>query len=390
MAEDYGRRAPEPVAQRLAEELTERLFRGLPRADQRRWAGAYLRGLLSTPGKKSVRNMGWTVGASDTAWQSLHQVVNASTWRWEPVRRSLALWCARREPVRGVIVAPVLIPKRGRCSVGVHRRFDPASNRTVSCQWALGLFLATDRGAVPVDWQLHLPGRWSEDEELRRRTSVPREQGFSSPHEVARDLLDSPAADPGAGTPVLTATTTGAAAFALISHLAQRRRDFAIGVPASTPLTVGLLRSAPGSPRTAHLAGARSAGEILRLTGPGADAPPAGRPRRLRTAPAVVHVPGSSLPLRLLAAPPAEGRPHRVWLTGADGPELQGVAGLLTGHDIAAPGLDTLEQLGLYDFEGRSFPGWHRHMTLVSAACAHQLLADGEHGATAAALGTVA
>ncbi|MBO8185849.1 IS701 family transposase [Streptomyces spirodelae] len=388
MAEVHGTGSTGPVPHQVTEELTHHLFQGLPRADQRRWAGAYLRGLLSTPGKKSLRNMGWTVGASDTAWQSLHQIINASTWQWEPVRRNLALWCAQRARVRGVILAPTLIPKRGRCSVGVHRRFDPASNRTVSCQWALGLFLATDHGAVPVDWQLHLPGRWSEDEELRERTYVPEEYAFRSPHEVARELLTSPAAEAGAGQPVLTATTTGAAAFTLISHLGHRRRDFAISVPASTPLTVSLLRSAPGL-NAARLAGARSAGEILRLTGCWADESP-GHRERLLIAPAVVHVPGSSLALRLMTHRPSKKSTRRVWLTGMEGSALERAAGLLARHDVAAPSTDVLAQLGLYDFEGRSFPGWHRHMTMVSAACAYRLLAADERHPFRAALETVA
>ncbi|URN13941.1 hypothetical protein LUW77_29040 [Streptomyces radiopugnans] len=35
------------------------------------------------------------------------------------------------------------------------------------------------------------------------------------------------------------------------------------------------------------------------------------------------------------------------------------------------------EQFGALDFAGRSFPGWHHHMTMVSAAYVHQHL----HGA---------
>lgn len=29
---------------------------------------------------------------------------------------------------------------------------------------------------------------------------------------------------------------------------------------------------------------------------------------------------------------------------------------------------ETCTRVGMRDFEGRSFPGWHRHMTLVSVA----------------------
>jgi SRSO17 transposase len=52
--------------------------------------------------------------------------------------------------------------------------------------------------------------------------------------------------------------------------------------------------------------------------------------------------------------------------------ELLGLTQLLQGavDTVAAMG----EHHGIQDFEGRSFPGWHRHMTLVSAAYAYQRL----------------
>ncbi|MFD0431908.1 hypothetical protein ACFQ60_46150 [Streptomyces zhihengii] len=35
---------------------------------------------------------------------------------------------------------------------------------------------------------------------------------------------------------------------------------------------------------------------------------------------------------------------------------------------------DVQNELGLLDFEGRSFPGWHHHMTLASAAYLYRRL----------------
>jgi hypothetical protein len=45
-------------------------------------------------------------------------------------------------------------------------------------------------------------------------------------------------------------------------------------------------------------------------------------------------------------------------------------------HDLAWQG----RRVGLRDFEGRSFGGWHRHMTLASAAYAALLLGGGRPG----------
>lgn len=139
------------------------IFERLPRADQRRWAHVYTRGLLVTPGRKTVRRLAASASDSTTAAQALHQFVNASPWDWEPVRARLADWVARRSRPRALVIATAVLPKRGDRSCGVHRRFVPQDGRTVNCQVGLGAFLAVEQGTTPVDWRLLLPGRWAED-----------------------------------------------------------------------------------------------------------------------------------------------------------------------------------------------------------------------------------
>ncbi|MGI5469171.1 IS701 family transposase [Streptomyces sp. CA-132043] len=367
MTEHHGSGPVRPVPHHPADDLARHLFQDLPRADQRRWATAYLRGLCSTPGKKSVRNMAWTVSTSDTAWQSLHQIVNASTWRWEPVRRRLADWCARQLPPRALVPAPVLIPKRGQHSVGVHRRFDPASGRTLGCQWAFGLFLATEYGTTPLDWRLHLPGRWSEDARLRTRVCVPESERSRAPHDLTLDLLDHPAAPE---VPVLATAAHHTGVQPLLAALTARGHGFALRVPATTPVTIGLLRP------TRHVRGPQPTGalparQFLQRLGRAATAPLGPAAAHLRLAPAMVHVPGSPRPLQPVATWQPEDGPRHIWLTDLPAARLAALADLLTVP--FAPAADSLVDHGLHDFEGRSYPGWHRHMTLVSAAHAHHV-----------------
>ncbi|MBW5485960.1 transcriptional regulator [Streptomyces bambusae] len=266
-------RMPETVP--TAEPLARRLFRCLPRTDQRRWAGAYLSGLVTTPGKKSVRNMARSAGTFETASQSLHQIVNSSTWQWDPVRRELAAWCGERADVRALRMVPVVIPKRGECSAGVHRRFDPAGGRTLSCQLALGLFLVTDRGTVPVDWRLSLPGRWSEDDELRERARIPVGARSGLPSRLVLDLADTAAAHPAtAGVPIVAEAEaeTPEEAARIIAGLAERDLGFAVSVPAAMPVLCGppgaravrFRRAARARDRPARVGGVRG---VLGLVG---------------------------------------------------------------------------------------------------------------------------
>ena len=62
------------AAGRKVTEFADQVFTRLPRADQRRWAAAYLLGLLAVSGRKSVRSLAAAVTETlrDTA---------ASRWR---------------------------------------------------------------------------------------------------------------------------------------------------------------------------------------------------------------------------------------------------------------------------------------------------------------------
>ncbi|MDI3389975.1 transposase [Streptomyces sp. B-S-A8] len=357
--------------------LTRRLFREFPRADQRRWAASYVSGLLDTPGKKSVRNMGRSVSASHTAPQSLHQVVNESTWPWNAVRRELFDWCREHAGARGLTLARIPLPKRGNCSAGVHRRFDAASGRTISCQLGLSLFLLTDRGAVPVDWRLYLPENWVDDASLRRRVRIP---DATRAHTPGRLLLDLAAYADGAGldVPLAVEAETVAEAVELVAGLGALDAESAVAVPLTTPVSAVLLPGARRAGAAAVGGGRPTAGGLAEQLAATAQPLPAPGAAGLRLLPAVVHTSALARPMRLIGSwRPGERRPDRVWLTGADEHRLHRMVPLLAHPGAAQETLHLLDDCGMRDFEGRSYPGWHRHMTLVGAACSYRVLGGG-------------
>ncbi|MFK8847231.1 transposase [Streptomyces sp. Ac-502] len=373
------------------------LFGHLPRTDQRRWAHAYLLALLTTEGKKSVRRLAAAVSDSPTASQSLHQFLNASPWDWNPVRRELVRRAEEPAAPRAWILAPAVLPKRGGHSVGVHRRFDSAAGRTVSCQLAMGMFLpvgeaataaavsasaasgaagaasgATPNGsaggasagaaaagdcggsaAVSVDWRLFLPPQWADDPELLRRNRIPAaETNHPRPMWVhALDLVEAQAArSTCAPAPVVADLSEYSDSVRLIEALARQGRDFVIAVPAATALATPATPGMPGDPGA--------------------------RPRLLQSAPTPVRLPGSHHTYRAFTEPgPAGARPSRIWLTNMAHRRMGQLLGLARLHQLPTATLRTLAtDFGLYDFEGRSFPGWHHHMTLTSAAHAYRAL----------------
>ncbi|CAL9621813.1 IS701 family transposase ISAzs1 (plasmid) [Streptomyces sp. enrichment culture] len=372
--------------------FSERIFECLPRVDQRRWARAYLQGLLTTPGKKSVRRLAAAVSSSPAASQSLHQFVNASPWDWGPVRAELTRWAEQRgTPPRACVVGQAVLRKRGEHSCGVHRRFLASTGRSVTCQVGIGMFLSSPGRAVPVDWRLLLPGSWAKDPERRARTRIPAEVGPRSAEQHVLDLVDTLAANSRtAPLPVVAdlEAVGGTSAATLLQGLSLRGRDFVVAVPGRLQVAVGW-RLRPQSSRGRDgqdlvLAARRlfesDAGTLTRLE---SVAPWDGRGRHTTVMSGFVRLPGSGRAgertdrtHRLFAVRPEGGRsPAQLWLTSLTHTRMETVLALTQTLAQAEQSVRAMaDGFGLSDFEGRSYPGWHHHMTLVSAAYAYHRL----------------
>ncbi|WP_193318026.1 MULTISPECIES: IS701 family transposase [Streptomyces] len=348
--------------------LIQRLFAHLPRADQRRWAEIYLAGLLGTQGKKSVGRMAAAVTLSPTASQSLQQFINVSPWSWGPVRAELARWVADRAPVHSLTLAPVIVPKRGTLSVGVHRRFVPALGRTVNCQLAMGAFLTGDAGARSVDWQLYLPRRWAETPELRERARLPETLGYASASALCLALLDRVTRALPSGLPVLVDPAGHLEPEALVRGLEARGHDWIVAIPG----TMAVIPAAGPASDTALA--------LLRRQARAAGAGPAVRPTPLRPVLRALRarVPFPGLDRERLLVGEWTGptaAPDRIWLSNLPRARHGQARVLIAAHATTSLGGSEAE-LGLHDFAGRSYPGWHRHATLVSAAAVCRRLAE--------------
>ena len=58
-----------------------------------------------------------------------------------------------------------------------------------NCQVAVSLSLATERGSVPVGYQLYLPKEWAEDIQRRTKAGVPKQVAFATKPEIALGLI---------------------------------------------------------------------------------------------------------------------------------------------------------------------------------------------------------
>nr|WP_233518594.1 transposase [Streptomyces corynorhini] len=358
----------------------DEIFQPLHRVEQRRWARAYLWGLINISGKRTPRRMALARALPSTAAHGLRQFINTSPWDWEPVRHRLSRQIAARTRPRAWTVAELIIPKRGEYSVGVHQRMDTVTGLTVNCQRAMGLFLDTDTYCFPVDWSLVFGGIWDSDSERRRRARIPEnETGHPAGAYVSGFAADVCARLPLLRAPWALDLTRCDDADAALAGLAEQGVDVVCEVRASRSVlpaentadvtTVGELMESRHN-RQAHV--------LIRRN-------PSGH---ARSVPVHAHVgkvrlprlgsgdEGGSRTYRVLRRPDPDGlRPPRYWITTLTDRRVDEVLRLTRSRAAALSTITTMRQkFGLLDFEGRSYPGWHHHMTMASAAYVYQHL----------------
>lgn len=354
-------------------EFCDELFVTLGRSDQRRWAETYVKGLLVVPGRKSIRRISEVVVGRDVD-QSLQQFVNQSPWEWAPVRRRLAEWVNRVMRPRAWVVREVVFPKNGASSVGVARQYAPSAGRTLNCQRAVAVFLAGERGATPVNWRLVLPKEWDDDAGRRAKTRLPEGERSRRQWEYLLECFDEMTGSWGLPVlPVVVDLGGDPGVFPLLDGLEERGVRYlarvSTGLPPASANPVGapnrhrLVPSASRRGRTTLSWRDETTGEVTTSDFVAATLRDS-RPGR------------SPWPRHVLAEwPVGQGRPRAVWATNPGVTAARDLVGLLHAGSRADAELPRLaDGFGLRQFEGRSFQGWHHHVTLVSAAHGYALL----------------
>ncbi|MGC2999840.1 IS701 family transposase, partial [Streptomyces sp. G35A] len=362
---------PEAVLGDALDDLGTELFATLRRSDQRRRGMEYVHGLLSTHGRKSIRNMAALKGSS--TGQSLHHFICSSTWDWIPVRRSLAGYLTRLAPPQAYVARLMTIPKVGRHSVGVSRYFSVDEGQALNAQRAVGVWGVADTITAPFSWRLYLPQAWIKDGLRRNQASIPCEVGPET-----------------LGDCVLTACRESLAAWELPAQpvvvdieeadpVATVRGLRAMGFPAVVRVHGDLPLTVHDPALTGHGAHLLTAPEIMQaaraLFRPMARLETVSRSlpavRRTALVAAVgVRVPGAGpggAPLSLVGVnAPGRRGPAEMWLTDLPHP----AASVLRFGDAARRvdrDFDEVAcQVGIRDYIGRSYGGWHRHTTLAS------------------------
>jgi SRSO17 transposase len=389
------------AARERLEEFAGEMFAPLRRSDQRDKGQTYLRGLLLDGRRKSMQPMAERLGVDH---QGLQQFVSSSTWAVEPVRERLARRAVAVIAPDAWVVDDTGFPKDGTASPGVARQYCGTLGKVGNCQIGVSISAVTDAASCPLNWRLFLPAGWDDAAAAtpeaaaaiaarRARAGIPADVRHHPKWRLALEMLDE-LAGWGLAPPVVVADAGYGNNGDFRAGISARGSHYVVGVdgdltahaadamPQLRPYSGRgrrprpRYRTRPIGLRGHALAAGRHAARSLswREGSRGALASsflalrvrPAGRNPTARLA-----ADGSLPPAWLLAEwPPDEPEPTDYWLSDLPAdtplPELVRLAKIRwrIEHDYR----ELKTALGLDHFEGRTFPGWHRHVTLVTAA----------------------
>ncbi|MFE0508682.1 IS701 family transposase [Streptomyces sp. NPDC058964] len=369
------RRLRPEVPDATVAELCAELFALLPRADQREKGAQYLYGLLTADGRKTARNIAAHVGGG-SAEQSLHHFVSSSTWDWMPVRAALCRYLERVLRPRAWVARPLVIPKAGRHSVGVARRFVPSLGQVVNSQEALGIWAVDEEASAPVHWRLMChEERRSEGTAAGRLRSDAGHPTVTDAECVAATALEVRGWGLGTPRPVVV-DLPDCDPHALVRLFDAERMPLLGAVRGATRVTIADRGRLPCD--TDREVSAQQLLKMIRAMRRPVTwrDPEHGVARTSLVATVQVTLAPSSEPVLLIGEwSDPHGWPQRYWISNL----TAGPAGALLRLTKLALRAETdfariSVPVGLVDFEGRSFNGWHRHITLASAAHAVRAL----------------
>lgn len=172
-------------------EMTE----GQGRPERRAALGHYLTGLMLDGERKSIQPMAMRLvkepSQADAMRQRLQDCVSASRWSEQKLQRRFAIKMDHELPELEVLVVDDTgFAKKGTHSVGVARQYSGTFGGTDNGQVATSLHLAGDLGSVMIGMRLYLPKEWTDDRSRCRKAGVPDDVGFKTKWQIALDLID--------------------------------------------------------------------------------------------------------------------------------------------------------------------------------------------------------
>lgn len=170
-------------------ELSARIGTRFGRAEVRNRVGRYLRGLLASVERKN----GWQLAEElgDPNAHGVQRLLAEADWDEEAVRDDLRGYVIDHLGEAGGILAvdETGFVKKGKQSAGVARQYSGTAGRRENSQVGVFLLYSSAKGYAFIDRALYLPEEWTADRVRCREAGIPDEVGFATKGELAQQML---------------------------------------------------------------------------------------------------------------------------------------------------------------------------------------------------------
>jgi SRSO17 transposase len=171
-------------------EVERRILPYFARRDARHRVGAYLRGLLSPVERKN----GWQVAEAvgDATPYGVQHLLGRAQWEAQDVCKGLGTYVVDHlgDPQAVLVIDETGFLKKGQYSAGVARQYSGTAGRVENCQIGVFLTYASAQGHVLLDRELYLPQEWSNDVARCARAGIPAARVFATKPQLARQMLE--------------------------------------------------------------------------------------------------------------------------------------------------------------------------------------------------------
>jgi SRSO17 transposase len=362
------------------EEFFGRIDTHLKDVRKRESFAMYACGILGDGERKSAEPIAARACADPDEVKRVHDkllhFLARSVWDDRAVRLEAARYAIeelqKQERITTWIVDDTGFLKQGKESVGVQRQYTGSAGKITNCQVGVSLAIATSTEHLPLDFELYLPKAWAEDQGRRTQARIPDKVPFKSKIQLALDMIERASV---AGVPgeIILADSAYGDASEFRNTVRLLGFDFAVGVQSTLrvvrldtrdhvnekPVTVAELVARLGPKKFRKLTW--RAGSKAKLSSRFCFV-------RVKVAEDDGLTVAEHEPLWLIAEwPEGEKAPSKFLLTTlARRMSKKQIVRLCKERWRTERMYEDLKgELGLDHFEGRSFPGWHHHVSVV-------------------------
>jgi SRSO17 transposase len=358
-------------------------------------AYTYLKGLMCCPERKSIEPIALCTGNGQVS--GLQKFIAVAPWQSDDVQAELQgvfadelVPSAAGTPTGTVgVIDESAFAKKGAKSAGVARQHNGRLGKEDNCQVGVFLVGVTPAGTALLDHQLYLHESWYEGDAATRRRAeahIPEDLPFRTKPQIAASMIRNLAVLGIVGLDWVTADEAYGINGDLLDELEQLGQRYVMEVPTTTTVWTADPASCVPPYTGRGQPPRRPSREAVSSVAELAEGLPADAWQRLQVREGAVgplvfefaavrvwavrhRKPGP--PIWVLVRRSLEETPEvKYYVSNGDAETPLGVLALVacTRHQVEDFFEDSKGDLGLAQYETRSWVGWHHHMTLVGLA----------------------